>query len=313
MGDFKFSFDVVEDEEVNVVQSAPRDRDPVIDESAQSEPTKLEMDETIPTWREAKEIHISDASNEHTEKRVLSFACDDLKLSYLHHEDVETSIQGMQSNCGPHQDIKEALSSHSDLVPCVYEGGLKVWECSLDLTCYLSDELGNGSLYGRSVLELGCGAGLPGIYAMMKGATVDFQDYNEEVIRLLTIPNVRLNTSQESITERCRFFGGDWSLVEEVLAGEGRRYDVILTSETIYSLDSQPRLYSIIKRLLKPSGNIYLAAKTHYFGVGGGTRQFEDFVREKGEFSIKPCKVISQGVQREILRMRFLQEDDAKT
>lgn len=29
----------------------------------------------------------------------------------------------------------------------------------------------------KTVLDLGCGAGILGIYALMKGATVTFQDY----------------------------------------------------------------------------------------------------------------------------------------
>ena len=51
--------------------------------------------------------------------------------------------------------------SHSDLIPGVYEGGLKVWECAFDLVVYLA----NSDIHfsGKSVIELGCGAGLPAI------------------------------------------------------------------------------------------------------------------------------------------------------
>lgn len=51
------------------------------------------------------------------------------------------------------------LNSPSDLVPGVYEGGLKTWECSLDLAAYLC-EAGRGRMgqrswvRGKSVLEV---------------------------------------------------------------------------------------------------------------------------------------------------------------
>ena len=32
-----------------------------------------------------------------------------------------------------------------------------------------------------------------------------------------------------------------------------------------------------------PNGTVYMAAKKHYFGVGGGTRQFLSKVEEDGE------------------------------
>ena len=55
-------------------------------------------------------------------------------------------------------------------------GGLKVWECSIDLVEYLSNY--KDCLTGLRVLELGCGAGLPGIWAYKHGADhVTFQDY----------------------------------------------------------------------------------------------------------------------------------------
>jgi protein-histidine N-methyltransferase len=47
----------------------------------------------------------------------------------------------------------EFLDATSDLVPGVYEGGLKTWECSLDLVDYL-DSTNGGDIRGRRVLEV---------------------------------------------------------------------------------------------------------------------------------------------------------------
>lgn len=37
--------------------------------------------------------------------------------------------------------IVKSINSNSDLIPGVYEGGLKTWECTFDLILYLSRHL----------------------------------------------------------------------------------------------------------------------------------------------------------------------------
>ena len=173
--------------------------------------------------------------------------------------------------------------TQTDLVPGRYEGGLKVWEASLDLVRYLhrmnvsehhplfhnttttsapttesaattqSDaETSKGESNSTAapttatamtlvsdtkdkeetespntaatvapirVLELGCGHGYPGIYALQE-ANVDFcvfSDYNESVLRSVTWPTVLLNCvgqgkSQPNVDLRFRahYYAGDW-------------------------------------------------------------------------------------------------------
>ncbi|CAI0397646.1 unnamed protein product [Linum tenue] len=200
----------------------------------------------------------------------------------------------------------------SDLVPGVYEGGLKLWEGSLDLVKALRSEIHKGelSLKGKKVLELGCGHGLPGIFACLEGATaVHFQDFNAEVLRCLTIPNVNANLTQTSqstaskdttpiFETEVRYFAGDWSQVHQCLPHEHNdvkdtdsnsgknlvyEYNIILMAETIYAISAQQSLYKLIKKCMKrPGGVTYMAAKKHYFGVGGGTRQFLSMVKKDG-------------------------------
>ncbi|KJA26922.1 hypothetical protein HYPSUDRAFT_132346 [Hypholoma sublateritium FD-334 SS-4] len=100
------------------------------------------------------------------------------------------------------------LDAPSDLVPGVYEGGLKTWECSLDLVEYL-DGLKDGPEYnsftGKKILDVGCGTGVPSMYVLRelleclepneKGATkteIHLQDYNASVLQLMTLPNMLL-------------------------------------------------------------------------------------------------------------------------
>ena len=72
--------------------------------------------------------------------------------------------------------IKNVESKHSDLIPGIYEGGLKIWECTIDLLQYLQNHQ-EISLNGTTVLDLGCGNGCVGIYALKCNASVHFQDY----------------------------------------------------------------------------------------------------------------------------------------
>ena len=90
----------------------------------------------------------------------------------------------------------------TDLVPGVYEGGLKVWECSIDLCRHLVTK--NVVLEGN-VLELGCGHGLPGCLALKQAYSksrscsntkVCFSDYNEFVLRDVTSINIPLNLAK---------------------------------------------------------------------------------------------------------------------
>lgn len=265
--------------------------------------------------------------------------------------------------------------SNTDLVPGKYEGGLKLWECAIDLVNTLRGEIKDGrlSLRGKRVLELGCGHGLPGIYACLKGAsTVHFQDFNVEVLRSLTISNVHANlemarsqpnrpsdfgqipTRSKELSPDVHYYAGDWEDMDTLLSVVGQEqpgladegdcreaegsfslhevdlskdsisqyslvkegncmlnresvkysrklpgtracergsddsvldggYDIILMSETVYSIASLPKLYALIKKCLRPPyGVVYLAAKKHYFGVGGGTRALKSIVDEDG-------------------------------
>lgn len=95
----------------------------------------------------------------------------------------------------------------SDLVPGVYEGGLKIWECSRDLTEYLGERPDEYSdLRRRRVLELGCGAGLPGLHCLSAGACVDFQvalSLLQNTKCLVGCTQVLFSTVYRTTTPRC--------------------------------------------------------------------------------------------------------------
>ncbi|KAL6782142.1 hypothetical protein ACKKBF_B10815 [Auxenochlorella protothecoides x Auxenochlorella symbiontica] len=221
--------------------------------------------------------------------------------------------------------LQDADCSGSDLVPGKYEGGFKLWEGAMDLAQYLC--LHQGQLVaaqdappglafrGQKVIELGCGHGIPGLVALSQGAEVHFQDYNPEVLREVTAPSVLANwqawqtrgspAAPAAQNPPARFLGGPWAALDSFLAAEGLAgsYDLVLTSETIYSLSSMPYLLACIDTALRSGGQALVAAKSYYFGVGGSSNAFKNAVEAKGGFSIRSLAVEGGGasIQREII------------
>ena len=252
--------------------------------------------------------------------------------------------------------VQEKSSSfqnrNTDLVPGVYEGGLKVWECSIDLCRYFLRE--NIVIKGH-VLELGCGHGLPGIcvlkqaianrsHQMPLNCFVTFSDYNEFVIKDVTIPNVAINVRNACFSgndgtnktdemnylleNNIAYGSGDWMAMSDLLLGNKGAcvssaqpmhpalpidglFDCILASETTYSENAANETAELLSRHLKPgTGVAYICTKRYYFGVGGGTKCLCDSLREKKthKFHIETLDVYDNGVGniRELLLVKSL-------
>ncbi|KAJ8721982.1 hypothetical protein PYW08_004384 [Mythimna loreyi] len=264
---------------------------------------KLETKETI-QWLDCEEV-VPDNQIQNLDDEVIRakmFACGDVEIGHVVISEVMASIE----ESGLKNAIKLAEKEHSDLVAGKYEGGLKIWECTYDLIQYLEDNKNEIKLDKSNVLDLGCGAGILGIYTFMNHSNVTFQDYNKEVLEHFTIPNVILNIEDEEKREieiqRCKFYSGDWDSFNKKLPNS-EVYDIILTSETIYNECNYEKLISLFMDRLSKDGAAYVAAKTYYFGVGGGTRQFEQAIEINGKLISTVCWKSTGGIQREILKI----------
>lgn len=128
------------------------------------------------------------------------------------------------------------------------------------------------------------------------------------VLQHITIPNIILSwksiESPGQFSEKCKLYSGDWNNYV-THTKDGEKFDRILTSETIYNPKNYAKIINVLKEKLKPDGICYLAAKSHYFGVGGSLRQFESVLREDGAFSSETVFACQKNVSREILRITF--------
>uniref|UniRef100_A0A1B6DZK1 protein-histidine N-methyltransferase n=1 Tax=Clastoptera arizonana TaxID=38151 RepID=A0A1B6DZK1_9HEMI len=247
-------------------------------------------------WLPAKEILLDDCVHQTTGKKSI-FKVNDLVVFYVVSSDENNHVVSIDKY------------NQSDLIPAKYEGGMKIWECTYDLVNYLSTSDKPINFEKKSVLDLGCGAGYLGLTAFKLGAeSIHFQDYNEEVLYQLTIPNLISNIDKENDSSNFKFFTGDW---ESFVKLNNFQYDIILTSETIYNTQNHRKLHMTLKKKLKKDGIIFLAAKTYYFGVGGGTRQFEALVNEEGVFDSTVCWKCSSGNIKKI-KLIFLKKNDSQ-
>jgi len=88
---------------------------------------------------------------------------------------------------------------------------------------------------------------------------------------------------------------------------ELKKYDLILTSETIYNVDYYPRLVVLLERALARNGIILLAAKSHYFGCGGSVVGFIKYLENDGKFDIEEVwkSKSNDALERSILRIKW--------
>jgi predicted nicotinamide N-methyase len=239
-------------------------------------------------------------------RQALDF--DDIDLTSNHKSSLPPLFRTRSPIRIDNSETKDVLldieSRNTDLVPGVYEGGLKVWECSIDLCRYLAIHWEEILPSGGKVLELGCGHGLPGCLLLREGLRRDkaisvmFTDYNEFVLRGVTLSNIVLNTQMWAAADHlntwaavaeCVVMGaGDWmEMSEQLMSGvlqqehtplpTSGRFDVILAAETTYTLESATDTTILLARHLTLGSGIGLVAcKRYYFGVGGGSDVFRE-------------------------------------
>jgi hypothetical protein len=245
---------------------------------------------------------------------------DDNELFYIQHPFKKSIKVLIKKLYFKNSSINIKISDNTDLIPGKYEGGVKLWECAIDLLEYLpiffqSNE--NKNLLEKIIsnkgncLELGCGHGLPGLYCLSIGMKVAFQDFNIEVLNTITNKYIsNLITHNEDLklelTKNTNYFfiDGDWAGIQQRVTDSNEnncvklfenKFDFILSSDTIYNTDNYESFHKTLESYLAKDGKCLISSKYFYFGVGGGVNQFCDFLEEKKVFSYRNISEIRNG------------------
>jgi ETFB lysine methyltransferase len=141
----------------------------------------------------------------------------------------------------------------------------EIWPSSRILAARLVQMQGRD----RTLLELGCGAGLVAAAAALGGFRVTVSDYYEDALRFARA-NAWLNDMPAPKTLLL-----DW----RALPDDAPRYDVIVASDVLYERDYGGLVANAIGKLLADSGTAYVADP--------GRVGREEFLR-----SLTPCDLV---------------------
>jgi predicted nicotinamide N-methyase len=120
-----------------------------------------------------------------------------------------------------------------------------LWTGALTLARYIDERI---ACRDRSILDLGCGLGLTGIIAALKGGKVTFAD-REPAALAFTIVNAQMNN--------CLDF--EARLLDFTRDTLDQRFELILGAEILYDRSTFPSLIDFLGRHLQQGGSALLA------------------------------------------------------
>ncbi|KAI6195571.1 hypothetical protein M3Y94_01002500 [Aphelenchoides besseyi] len=202
--------------------------------------------------------------------------------------------------------INTVVAEEQNVVEDVYEGGFTVWHGSFHAVSYFSTltESDLNKLKGKRTIEIGCGNGVLGIYALLylDAFEVFFQDLNSEVLEWCTQKNLELNEIQSQ--NKVKLIGGPWETCFDLIPMN--TFSLILTSDTVYRVKHYALLHRQFDYLLDhdPTSRIFVSGKNFYFGNDGGILEFANFCRDKKKFSVAIVHQDDQQVPHTLLRLQ---------
>lgn len=161
----------------------------------------------------------------------------------MHTKEITIYLPGLTLPLLVPRDVEELIADPADeeSIPLWAE----VWPAARGLAQYIWTSL---DFTGMSVLELGAGAGLPGIVCGLKGASVTFSDRKPEALELAET-NARL-----SGVKNISCFLADWRNFHL-----NRRFDWIIGSDILYDPKFHSFLAEIFQAHLKPGGHLLIS------------------------------------------------------
>ena len=173
-----------------------------------------------------------------------------------------------------HPDIHNAFAA-DEYLPYWPE----LWPASRMLAGYLAeaDDLPPVFAEGAKAIELGCGLGLPGLMAMVRGFRVTFTDYDA-----LALEYALANATLNGLT------GADALFLDWRKPPEGLRLPLVLGSDLLYEPGKVGPLARIVETLLAPGGIALISDPDR-----GPARRFASELYQCG---LTHCKLIHTSV-----------------
>lgn len=139
---------------------------------------------------------------------------------------------------------KIAQSPSLCVVPDLVGGtvGLRIWPGSLAFV----DQIAKLSFNQGSVIELGCGVGLPGMFFGKKISNSAVLLTDRESVR----PAVERAICANGLSN-CSFASFDWGSSEDLLKMSKLRFDLVIASEIVYAEEMEP-LMNALEAVVKP-------------------------------------------------------------
>ncbi|XP_049823386.1 histidine protein methyltransferase 1 homolog isoform X2 [Aethina tumida] len=144
------------------------------DISEENDRNVTNSESTTIQWNKSRQIlpgHLEPINTIINSNKSNTIIFNNIEIEYLASTDVLRYLQNKQENFS----VISAEQNHSDLITAIYEGGLKIWECTYDLLDYISSE--KLEFEGKNVLDLGCGSGIVGLVTFLQGSECCLQDY----------------------------------------------------------------------------------------------------------------------------------------
>ena len=156
----------------------------------------------------------------------------------------------------------------------------------------MSDRVDKGEIKvaGRRVLELGAGAGLPGIIAALNGAShTVISDYaDEDLIRVIEL-NIKEHCTGNQSVAACGFTFGD--RVDDLLSlGGGARFDVVLMADLLFNRSEHEKLLRTLHQVLVPVTGEAWCIFSHHDPLKA-PKDLDFFDRAKRDFGFSVTRV----------------------